>query len=88
MDAEKQYKEIVSNINYDSFESLMESLEKILDILESSSENNLSPEFIQDAVTKAEEIKGKAAKLLRNEREEIISTCNKLGISPSEVRMK
>lgn len=86
MDFEKQYKEIVDEINHENFDSLMSGLEKLLDLLESS--NDQPSELIEKAVKKAEEVKAEAAELLKKERLDILSACDRFGIDPDEVGIK
>lgn len=85
-DFEKQYVEIIDNTELDSFDSLMNGLEKLLDLVESNS--SVDQELIEKAVSKAEEYKAKAAKLLKQERQDILTICEINGINPEDVGMK
>ena len=85
MDYRKKYKEVVDKIDYESFDSLMTSFEAILDILENINEEEKEPEFIEEMITKASEVKQKSAKLLMKEREEIVSIAKNCGIPLSEL---
>lgn len=87
MDYRKKYKEVVDKIDYESFDSLMRGFEGILDILENitDDEKEKEPEFIEEMITKASDVKQKSATLLMKEREEIASIAKNCGIPLSEL---
>ena len=76
-----QFEAIVNGIDHSSFQSLMEALEGILDIVEKANDN----EFIEMMLKKSDEIKNEAAVSLANERSDIIKLANENGIPLSEL---
>ncbi|KAK8887659.1 hypothetical protein M9Y10_038712 [Tritrichomonas musculus] len=76
-----QFEAIVNRIDHSSFQSLMEALEGILDIVEKANDD----EFIEMMLKKSDEIKNEAAVSLANERSDIIKLANENGIPLSEL---
>lgn len=86
MEFKKEYEDIIENLDHKSFDSLMEGLEKLLDLLEENgSKENIDNEFIEKVTDKAAEIKNEAALLLKKQRDDIIGMADLFGISLSEL---
>ncbi|KAK8897384.1 hypothetical protein M9Y10_015330 [Tritrichomonas musculus] len=86
MELQKEYEDIVENLDHESFDSLMDGLEKLLDIIEgNSSKENVGDEFIEKVTKKATEVRNEAALLLKKQREGIIGMADLFGISLSEL---
>lgn len=86
MEFKKEFEDIIENLDHKSFDSLMEGLEKILDLLEENgSKENIDNEFIEKVTNKAEEIKNEAALLLKKQRDDIIGLSDLFGISLLEL---
>lgn len=86
MEFKKEFEDIIENLDHKSFDSLMEGLEKILDLLEENgSKENIDNEFIEKVTNKAAEIKNEAALLLKKQRDDIIGLSDLFGISLLEL---
>lgn len=85
MEYEKQYKDIVENIDHNSFDSLMKGMEKLMDLLENMDSHNADEEFIMKALMKTQEIKDEASDSLKKEGQTIFKLAAENGISLSEL---
>lgn len=85
MEYEKQYKDIVENIDHNSFDSLMKGMEKLMDLLENMDSQNADEEFIIKALMKTQEIKDEASESLKKEGQTIFKLAAENGISLSEL---
>ncbi|KAK8849852.1 hypothetical protein M9Y10_018438 [Tritrichomonas musculus] len=85
MEYEKQYKDIVENIDHNSFDSLMKGMEKLMDLLENMDSHNADEEFIMKALMKTQEIKDEASESLKKEGQTIFKLAAENGISLSEL---
>lgn len=85
MEYEKQYKDIVENIDHNSFDSLMKGMEKLMDLLENMDSQNADEEFIMKALMKTQEIKDEASESLKKEGQTISKLAAENGISLSEL---
>lgn len=85
MEYEKQYKDIVENIDHNSFDSLMKGMEKLMDLLENMDSQNADEEFIIKALIKTQEIKDEASESLKKEGQTIFKLATENGISLSEL---
>lgn len=85
MEYEKQYKDIVENIDHSSFDSLMKGMEKLMDLLENMDSQNADEEFIMKALMKTQEIKDEASESLKKEGQTIFKLAAENGISLSEL---
>lgn len=86
MEFKKEYEDIIDEIDHESFDSLTNGLNKILDLLEKNSEEaSINQELYAKVILKAEELKDEASKLLKKQGQEIVNTANLFGIPLSEI---
>lgn len=76
--------EIMKDVDHNSFDSTEGAMERLLDLLENEGDASTTDD-VEYVLTKAEQLKEESKSILKKERQEIVNTAKKHGISLSSL---